>query len=144
MPDLIINDTVLFTEDGGIAIKMVNKTGSPSVKGELVESDSTVDRGFNLCEGDDVNCIGVVYEAGVVDGSDCWVVIYGVAQVLLKDATAATSSYWAATSDTAGRADCTNANAPGVILTHFQEIGHCIETKIAGTDVLARVVLHFN
>jgi hypothetical protein len=69
----------------------------------------------------------------------------GIADVLLEDTTAATRGNWVQTSDVAaGRADMTNAAAPGLILSHFQEIGHCIETKTGGTNVLAKAVVHFN
>ena len=43
-------------------------------------------------------------------------------------------------SATAGSGDVWNVG--GAVATHFQEIGHCIETRV-GTG-LARCVLHFN
>lgn len=135
---------IRFTVEGGLAVRLVNKTGSNSVKGSLVQIASGTDNAFVLTGSDDVDCVGVVYEDGIADGSECWVVTQGIAQVLLKDTTGSTRGYWAATSDTAGRADCTNAASPGLVLSHFQEIGHCLETKGSGTDVLARVILHFN
>ena len=75
--------------------------------------------------------------------------IHGIADVLLEDATASTLAYWARTSITqAGRADITNAAPPGggvaAIDRHFREIGHCIQAVTAGTDKLARIVMHFN
>ena len=45
--------------------------------------------------------------------------------------------------DVAGRADATSATPPAAP-THFEEIGHCLQTISGGTDVLCRVVLHFN
>jgi hypothetical protein len=45
-----------------------------------------------------------------------------------------------ATSDTAGRADITNADP--VPATHPQEVGHCQESKSSGTNVLARIDFH--
>jgi len=32
----------------------------------------------------------------------------------------------------------------GKIDSHFREIGHCLESKEAGTDVLCKIALHFN
>jgi hypothetical protein len=43
-------------------------------------------------------------------------------------------------SGTAGSADVWNTG--GAVATHFQEIGHCIETRTGAG--LARCVLHFN
>lgn len=144
MSILVINENTGITELGGIAVRMINKTGSNSVSGELVEADTTTDNAFDQNAADGDHPIGAVYDGGVPDGSDCWVVVAGVAEVLLKDSTASTHGYWAATADVAGRADCTSANPPGVVAAHFQEIGHCIETKTGGTNVKAKIVLHFN
>jgi hypothetical protein len=138
------NEKITITNEGGWAIRLVNKTGSASVKGTLVKNGSGADSSFVLTASDDTEIIGAVYENDIADGNECWVVVGGIVEVLLKDSTDATRGYWAGTSDTAGRADCTTASAPGVVLTHFQEIGHCIETKSGGTDVLAKIVMHFN
>jgi hypothetical protein len=73
------------------------------------------------------------------------VVVSGIADVLLQDSTASTRGYWVRTSTTtAGRADATNADPPGLVVAHMSEIGHCLQSQIAGTNVLARCVLHFN
>ena len=70
------------------------------------------------------------------------------AGALRKDATASTKGFWVYTSDVAGRADATLAAPPGggipELDIHMREIGHCIESKGADTDVLAKAVLHFN
>ncbi len=132
-----------FTNDGEFQIKLTNKTGAASVRGELVKADPATDFSFILTAADDDECLGVVAEAGVADASDAWVTISGRAQVLLKDTTAATRGNWVATSDAAGRADATVAAPPGVP-AHFQEIGHAIENVGAGVDQLAWIVMHFN
>jgi hypothetical protein len=133
------------TSEWGLQVRLTNKTGANSVKGEIVTPSSGTDMAFDKEAADGLEPIGIVYEAGVVDGSECWIWVNGsVCQVLLKDSTSATRGYWVGTSDTAGRADATNSSAPGLILTHFQEIGHCLETKTGGTNVLARIMLHFN
>lgn len=138
-----------FTPEGGLAVQLTNKTGAASVKGTLVEADDTTDNAFKVMVADDPDPIGAVYEDGIADGEPCWVVVAGIAEVLIEDGTAATRSYWAKVSDTvAGRADITNpAPAGGAIAAledHFTEIGHCLETKGSGTDVLAKIVMHFN
>ena len=137
----------MVTPEKGIAVKIVNKTGAASVKGMLVETNETTSGGFEEL-GDLYDCIGIVYESGIADGAECFVVISGIAEVLLKDTTASTTGNWVKAADTNGRADATLALPSGGTIAqlreHFQEIGHCIETKTAGTDVLAKIVLHFN
>ncbi len=93
--------------------------------------------------------IGIVYDNGIANGSECRIVISGIAEVLLVNSTSATRGYWAKTSDTvAGRADITSAAPTGGTIAglqdHGQEIGHCIASASAGTDVLTRIVVHFN
>lgn len=149
MPTQIFGDNkVGITELGGIAVKLTNKTGAASVKGTVVEADTTTDDAFKVADADGNHPIGVVYDDGVADGSECWVVISGIADVLLKDATASTHGNWVQMSDVAGRADATVANPPagGVaqLDNHMEEVGHCLESRGADTDVLARVCLHFN
>ncbi len=137
----IIKEKITWTDEGGLAVRLTNKTGVASVKGSIVQPH-TNDNSFELTEGNCVECFGAVYENGIADGSECLVVISGRCQVLLKDATASTTKNWVQTSNVAGRADATNAS-PAAAPQHFQEIGHCIETKGAGTDVLAFIMLHF-
>ena len=122
-------------------MRLINKTGVASVKGSLVEPH-TNDFSFELTDADCKECFGVVYDNGIADGSKCLVITSGVAQVLLKDATASTTKNWVETADVAGRADATGAS-PAAAPQHFEEIGHCIETKAADTDVLCEIVLHF-
>lgn len=139
---------VKFTVEGGLAVRLTNKTGSNSVKGSLVQADTTVDNAFILSAVDEYMTIGVVYESGIADGFECWVVVAGLADVLLKDATASVRGNWVKAADAAGRADATNAFPPGGTINaldeHTREIGHCLESKGSGTDVLARCLIHFN
>jgi len=136
------------TVEGGLAIRLTNKTGANSVKGSLVQTSTTVDYAFELTGVDDFAPVGVVYESGIADGSECWIVIAGIADVLLKDATASVRGNWVKTADANGRADATNAAPPGGTINaleeHLREIGHCLESKGSGTDVLARCLIHFN
>lgn len=137
-----------LTNEGGYAVKMTNKTGANSIKGILVDVSDTVDNAFKIEESDGIDVIGVVYEDGITDGDDCWIVIEGTAEVLLKDGTAATRNYWVKTSDVAGRADATNPAPPGgtiaALSEHFGEIGHCLESKTSGTDILCKIIIHKN
>jgi hypothetical protein len=137
-----LSSKVKFTPEGGLAVQLVNDTGAASVKGSLVEASTAVDGAVKLS--DPYECMGVIYEDGVANGQLVWVVVAGVAEVLLENSTAATRGYWAGVSTTPGRADITNAAPPGLVDAHFTEIGHCIQSAASGTDVLAKVVLHFN
>lgn len=143
--DYVVNG-FMKTADGGFAVQMVNKTGAASVKGSLVDLHAN-DNSFQLSS-EEFDTIGVVYEAGVADASLCWVTITGKAKVLIEDATASTAGYWVYSSTTAGRANATLAlpagGTIGALENHMKEIGHCLESKSSGTDVLALVNLHFN
>lgn len=142
------NNKVGISELGGVAVKLINKTGAPSVKGTIVRADNTTDDAFDIAAADEIQPIGIVYEDGVADASECWVIIYGIADILLKDTTASTHGNWVYTSDAAGRAEATLAAPPGggipELEIHMGEIGHALESIAGGADVLARVCLHFN
>lgn len=141
----------ILTKEGGIAIPFINKTGANSIKGTLVNTESSIDMGVRVVQStlDEPDIIGVIYEDGIPDGEEVLVIISGIAEVLIHDGESATRGYWCRTSElTDGRADITNAAPPGgtinAIEGHFREIGHCLETKSSGTDVLVKIVLHFN
>lgn len=146
---LSTSEKFITTDEGGIGVKMINKTGAASVKGTIVEASLTTDNAFGLTGATDYMPIGAVYENGIADGEECTVIIYGIAELLLQDSTASTKGYWVNTSDTqAGRVDATVAIPAGGTITalenHMREVGHCIESKTAGTNVLAKCVMHFN
>jgi len=133
------------TGERGFLLKMKNKTGGNTVKGQVVSASGTVDNSFIL-QANEFDSFGIVQEGGIADGSDAWVWINGsVAQVLFKDSTAAVRGYVALAADTDGRA--TNVEVPSsnpVVAEHFKEIGHVLESKEGGTDVLVLCHLHFN
>jgi len=139
----VTSPKVTLTPEGGIAIRLTNKTGAASVKGTVVFASSSTDNAFNINPTSGDMPFGVVYENGVVDGGECLVVVSGIAEVLLVNSVATTRGYIAMSSTTvAGRID--TASTVPAATAHFTEIGHTIETKIAGTDVLVKCVLHFN
>lgn len=133
-----------ITPEGGFAVRMINKTGANSVKGTIVMASTTTNNAFQSAGTDQIDPIGAVYDSGVADGSYCYVVVGGIAEVLMEDNVAAVNEYWVRTSSNqAGRAYMI-ANSPPTQTIHFQEIGHCIEAKVAGTNVLAKIIMHFN
>lgn len=146
MYGISVSNLCALTPEGGYAVRLTNKTGAPSVKGTVVAASTTTANSFELTSADDFDPIGIVYEDGIADGALCWVVIGGRAQVKLENSVGSTVGYWVRTSTTAGgRADATNAAPPGLVLQHFAEIGHCLET-VAGTagGALCYIILHFN
>lgn len=138
-----------MTTTGGFAILLTNKTGGATVQGQLVIADVNNNDAVVLTDADNDECFGVFLESGKGNNEEVWVVVSGIADVAMEDNTAATRGNWVRTSITeAGYADATNATTPApASFTHFNEIGHCIETVAAGgigTHILARCVLHFN
>ena len=139
-----------WTAEGGFAIKLTNKTGAETVKGTVVAvySATAVDNAFKLAPIDSLDPIGVVYEAGVADGSAAWVVVSGIAEVLFKAATTrgqvARTPIAGDDGEAAGYAMpmAVPANPNVAADDHFREIGHILESKDA--DALCKVVLHFN
>jgi hypothetical protein len=144
-------DSVLFerkiklTDEGGYAVSLINKTGAASVRGSLVHASSTTDNAVAL-QANTYDTFGIIYEDGVADGSLDWVVIAGRAQVLMKDSVGTTRGGLLIAADTDGRADWTSFPGEGLPATdtHFKEIGHCLETKTGGTNVLVYGIIHFN
>lgn len=140
----IISDNIRFTPEGGLAIKIVNGTGSPSVKGTLISVNPSVDK-QGILQSNEFDTFGIAYESGIANGSEMWVVISGYADILFKDSTVVTRGYLAIAADTDGRAvTIAIPSSNPTVGEHFKEIGHCLESKIAGTNVLARCVIHFN
>ncbi len=149
---LSVKEKFCISAIGGQCIKLTNKTGANSIAGAVVTTSTGTDDAVMSAVNDELEPIGIFLESGVVDGSEAWVVVGGIADVAMENNTAATRGNWVRTSITEGPyADATNAAAPGHGIgnadIHFHEIGHCIETVTAGgegTHILARCVLHFN
>lgn len=136
-----------FTPAGGIARKFTNKTGGASVRGQLVTTGSAANSVILTTAGVP-NAMGAMWSRDVADGGTCYVVISGVADVLFADGQSPTVGWWVGSSDAVnGRARAAASlpdNSGAGVTMHNHEIGHCIQTINAGTDVVARVVLHFN
>jgi len=137
--------TVKVTELGGVAVKFQNQTGAASIAGTVVALSTAADRAVEAAAAGAYNAVGVIYEGGVAVGGDVWVVVTGIARVLIDDSTAAIRNGFAVTGATAGRINASGAvPSPPTDAEHFKEIGHCMESITAGTDQLALVNLHFN
>jgi len=137
-----------ITQDGGYAIKLTNKTGGLSVKGEIVTPDATVDNAVSKIVVDVPNPIGVFYESNVADGDEAWIVVSGIADVYFVGNS--TRSHIARGFLTADGGSYVTGQAlseavptsPFAVDKHFYEIGHVIESRVGAG--LAKCILHFN
>jgi hypothetical protein len=151
--DLMIKGTfygpkVMLTPEGGFAIRITNCDVGATVKGRVVNADTNGANGVCLTNANDSDAVGVYYETGTPAGEECWVVVAGIADVLMEDNTATTRGYWLRSSITeGGYGNAVTSTPPGGDVAHWTELGHCLETVAAGgagTHVLAKCILHFN
>lgn len=134
------------TNERGFLVKFINRTGGASVKGTIISNSTTADREA-IKQFNEYDAIGVVQEAAVAEGSEMWCWMNGsVCQVLYKDSVAAVRGNLLLCADTDGRAIDTANMGGGLPATdvHFKECGHVMESKNAGTNVLALACIHFN
>lgn len=145
------NGNIYFTPDGGMAVSLINKTGTTSVKGTVVEADSGTNFAFNLSDVGSADPIGIVYGDAdgnqVADGEYCWVVVSGCAYVWMESATDrhefVRMGEGGDGNDAAGFAiGEALPTSPFATDKHFQEVGHSLETT--GGAGLCLCVLHFN
>lgn len=141
--------TIRATPEGGLARRYINKTGSISVRGTLLELSGTVPFAVNIVGADEPHPMGVMEEDNIPDGAECWVVYSGPAYILLEDGTSTAPNYWAKVSaNVAGRCDASNPLPPGgtvqALEGHMKEVGHSMETVTSGTNKLALIHTHFN
>ena len=134
------NSYFKITPEGGFAVRLTNKSGAKTVKGQIVSHKGTVANAFGLTAVDANHCLGVVYESGVGNGAQCWVVVAGIAQVLMKNA--ATMGHICRiplTADDGAAAGYAMA-AEQAPTASVYKIGDILETKTA--DTLCKVLLH--
>ncbi len=130
------------TVEGGRAVLLTNKTGAPSVVGEVVKLDPANDDSVILTvsggTGDD-DSIGVFYEGGIADGSAVWIVYAGRTLVRADAGGFARADRVIASSVTGGRARVSNSPASAA---HFAEIGHALEA--AAANATGFCMIHLN
>jgi hypothetical protein len=133
-----------ITPEGGLAVKMTNKTGAASVKGNIVSLSTGTDNAFALSAVDASGVVGVVYEAGKADAAECWVVVKGIAETLFTNNVThgmyARAPVAADTDEVAGSA--VGAAIPANTFNtdvYLARFGFVLESKNAGT--LAKVLL---
>jgi len=147
-PGAWVSSYAFATKEGGYGVMLTNSTGSPSVKGSVVCASSSVDEGFSLIVKDVPDPFGVVYEDGIADGTQCLVIISGIAQVyFVGNATRGHIARGFLTADGAsyvpGQALSESVpTSPFAADKHFFEIGHVIQSRTGAG--LAKCILHFN
>ena len=114
------------------------------VKGELLHPSATTDMKYSK-QTVEYDVTSVAYEAGSADDY-IWTWTTGaMCQMLVKDSTAMVRGYVAIAADTDGRASNIDLGTIGgnpSIDTHFKEVGHVLESKDAGTDVICMIHFH--
>ncbi len=141
-PVFKLTKNVAITQEGGFAQRYTNKTGAASVKGTVVKASAAVDNSVDIEEVGGKEPIGFIYNNGIADGDDVWVVTDGKAQGLMEDSSSCVRGDWMGTSDsTAGRLQCTTE--PPATVLHDQECGHSVQSVTGGTDVLVLLDIHF-
>jgi len=136
-----------ITAEGGYAIRLTNKTGADSVKGYVVDASSTNDNAVQLVVDGVPDAFGIIYEDGIADGSEVWVVTSGIADVYYIGSTVrkdlARTFISAEAGYVAGQAMSEPFPAPPFASDkHFCEIGHVIESRTGAG--LAKTLIHFN
>lgn len=137
---------IKFTREGGLAVRVQNKTRGTSIKGQVCCASHDNDYAVDLCDQSYADPTCIVYDSGRPDGKDMWVVVAGFAEVALKDNEGSTRGYWAGISDEVGYAHALKP-VPPAKPTHFRGIGHCIHSCVAegvGTHVLCMMFIHLN
>lgn len=138
---------IAITDDGGLAVKLTNKTGAASIEGYVVTPHLSVDNAVRLATIDGANGIGVFLESDVADGDEAWVVVSGIAKVYFSNAPTrgyiARTGLAADTGEVAGQAlSEAYPVSPFTTDKHFCELGHILESKTEAG--LARCILHQN
>lgn len=138
---------VYSTTSRRTVIRLINKTGAPSVKGEVVSPHRTVDNAVRKIVINEPDPIGVFLHSGVPDGEMASIVVSGIADVyfignavrghLARGFITGEASY------VIGQALSEAVPAPPFANErHFYELGHCLESHTGAG--LAKCNLHFN
>jgi len=122
------------TLERGMQLRVTNKTGAASAKGQLWIAGSTRLSGA-VSTAASLRAMVIVAESGIPDGRLTWCWLPGsVCKALLQNSTAATpGNLVSASSSAPSRVNCTYTGVSAVDLA-FYGIGYCLETVSAGTD----------
>lgn len=125
-----------ITAEGGYAIALTNNTGAVSIKGTAVHASETLDDAVDLANLAGFDTIGFIYNSGVPVGEKVWVVIAGIAEVLLEDGTGSVTGNWCQTSNVQqGRVNAEASVIPGQTIPTSISISVGTNTGGALTDL---------
>lgn len=139
---------IWFTPEGGIAVHLINNTGTTTTRGYLVSPSASLDLSVELTAVGDPDPCGSFYEDGIANGELAWVVFSGIADIYYVGST--THGHFARmtvsgdTGNGAGKAISeVKPSPPGVVTEkHFMETGHLLESRTGAG--LAKTLIHFN
>jgi hypothetical protein len=141
LSDNFFFSSIVSNSIGGLMVKLLNKTVAPSIKGQTLSASTSTDNAVQRCPANADNPIGVFFDEGVEDGQLAWVVVSGIADILIEDNVAVLPGYHIYQGGVNGRAGATaNVNTT----RHWGEMGHSLQTVTAGTNKLVRTIMHFN
>jgi len=129
---------IKLTPEGGYAVLIANKTGTTTIKGTIVTKSNSFENAIMINPASAYLPLGIVYESGVADGEECWIVISGKADVLFDDGVAPQGTYFAVVSSTPG----TVIQYPNPSAYNMRIIGTVLESKTSGTNVLAKCMIN--
>jgi len=134
------NSNFKITPEGGFAVRLTNMSGAVSVQGQIVGIKTGTNNAFDLTAVDATHCLGVVYEGGVADAAECWVVVGGIAQVLMKNAAERGQMCRIPLNTDDGKAAGYAMAADQSGTASVYKIGDVLES--ANAEVLCKVLLH--
>lgn len=79
----VIYQNFRITKEGGVAIKLTNKSGATITKGKVVSLATNYNAAFILCT-NGYKPTGVVYDTSVTNNGVAWIIKNGMADVLLE------------------------------------------------------------
>ena len=120
-----------------VVIKLTNKTGSASVKGQVVKQSADTDENYEAAPAGGIVACGVVLVGGIPDGQKVPICILGKCQVLFGTGVGATRGNWATISSSeAGMATSLYVEGGNVLK---QGLGMTLET-VAGVELTNKLV----
>lgn len=132
---LSVNEKTGLDVFGGHLIKLINKTGGNTVRGQLVEASAGTERAFETASANSFHVIGVIADADIADGSEAWILIGGSGYVLIDAGGCVLQDRLIS----GGVGVATVSNNPSAA-DHFKEIGHTQRVQVGAG--LALVTIH--
>ena len=131
------SSNLLITSDGGLAIKLVNKTGGTSVVGSVLALSTSYNDAVVLADAS-TPVIGIMSSVGVEDGRYVWVTVFGKVKVRVKDGVAVGRGVLLKCSDVPGSVDVVS----DVDAFTGYSIGYSSNESVGGVDCTVAAILY--